>query len=83
MATTALDQQRAHAASHAEPTGLWSWITTVDHKRIGILYGTTAFIFFLMGGIEALLLRIQLGSPNNTFLSPETTTSCSRCTARP
>jgi cytochrome c oxidase subunit 1 len=73
MATTALDQQRAKAAAgHVEPTGLWSWLTTVDHKRIGILYGTTAFIFFLMGGIEALLLRIQLGSPNNTFLSPET-----------
>ena len=72
MATTALDQQRAHAAGHAEPTGLWSWLTTVDHKRIGILYGTTAFIFFLLGGIEALLLRIQLGSPNNTFLSPDT-----------
>jgi cytochrome c oxidase subunit I len=73
MATTALDQQRAHAtAGHTEPTGLWSWITTVDHKRIGILYGATAFFFFLMGGIEALLLRIQLGSANNTFLSPDT-----------
>jgi cytochrome c oxidase subunit I len=73
MATSALDQQRAHAAAgHTEPTGLWSWLTTVDHKRIGILYGTTAFCFFLLGGIEALLLRIQLGSPNNTFLSPET-----------
>ena len=43
MATTAVDQQRAHAtAGHAEPTGLWSWLTTVDHKRIGILYGVTA-----------------------------------------
>jgi len=73
MATTALDQQRAHAAAgHAPPTGLWSWITTVDHKRIGILYGATAFSFFLLGGIEALLLRIQLGTPNNTFLDPET-----------
>jgi cytochrome c oxidase subunit I len=73
MATTALDQQRAHAAAgHAPPTGLWSWLTTVDHKRIGILYGATAFTFFLMGGIEALLLRIQLGTPNNTFLDPET-----------
>jgi cytochrome c oxidase subunit 1 len=73
MATSAIDQQRAHAAAaHGDKTGLWSWLTTVDHKRIGILYGSTAFIFFLMGGIEALLLRIQLGSPDNTFLSPET-----------
>ena len=73
MATSALDQQRAHAAAgHGEKTGLWSWLTTVDHKRIGILYGATAFTFFLLGGIEALLLRIQLGSPDNTFLSPET-----------
>ena len=53
---------QAHAAAHGEKTGLWSWITTVDHKRIGILYGATAFFFFLMGGIEALLLRIQLGA---------------------
>ena len=30
------------------PTGIWSWITTVDHKRIGILYGVTAFFFFLL-----------------------------------
>src|SRR6188472_1339982 len=72
MATRVLDQQRVHeAAEHGEKTGLWSWITTVDHKRIGILYGATAFLFFLMGGIEALLIRIQLGSPDNTFLSPE------------
>ncbi len=70
MATTALDH--APAPAHAHPTtGLWSWITTVDHKRIGILYGVTAFVFFLVGGIEALLLRIQLGTAENTFLSPE------------
>ena len=42
------------------PTGVWSWITTVDHKRIGILYGVTAFVLFLMGGIEAMLMRTQL-----------------------
>ena len=42
-----------------EEHGFWSWISTVDHKRIGILYGATAFFFFLLGGIEALLLRIQ------------------------
>ena len=72
MATRVLDQHQAHPAAHGEQTGLWSWITTVDHKRIGILYGATAFFFFLMGGIEALLLRIQLGTAESTFLSPET-----------
>ncbi|MDQ3224849.1 MAG: cbb3-type cytochrome c oxidase subunit I, partial [Gemmatimonadota bacterium] len=71
MATRVLDQHQAHPSAHGEKTGLWSWITTVDHKRIGILYGATAFFFFLMGGIEALLLRIQLGTAENTFLSPE------------
>ena len=71
MATTAVEQAHPHAHAHGSKTGIWSWITTVDHKRIGILYGATAFVFFLMGGIEALLLRIQLGRPDNTFLSPE------------
>jgi cytochrome c oxidase subunit I len=46
------------------PTGLWSWLTTIDHKRIGLLYSGTAFIFFIVGGIEALILRLQLGGPN-------------------
>ncbi|MEY2398750.1 MAG: cytochrome c oxidase subunit [Actinomycetota bacterium] len=50
-------------------SGFWGWITTVDHKRIGILYGVTAFIFFLFGGVEALLIRLQLARPNGTFLS--------------
>lgn len=51
--------------------GLWSWITTVDHKRIGILYGSTALFFFLVGGLEALLIRLQLGSPENTLISAD------------
>ncbi len=50
---------------------LWSWITTVDHKRIGLLYGATSLFFFLVGGLEALLIRIQLARPNNAFLSAE------------
>ena len=81
MATRVLDQHHAHATAHGEKTGLWSWITTVDHKRIGVLYGATAFFFFLVGGIEALLLRIQLGSPESTFLSAETYNQLSPCTA--
>ncbi|HYM81316.1 MAG TPA: cytochrome c oxidase subunit I [Candidatus Limnocylindria bacterium] len=62
------------AADHAPAeagTGLWSWITTVDHKRIGVLYGVTSFLFFLVGGIEALIIRIQLTSPDSTFISPD------------
>jgi cytochrome c oxidase subunit I len=73
MATTAIGKERAPAApAYGEKTGLWSWITTVDHKRIGILYGSTAFFFFLMGGIEALIMRIQLAKPDNTLVGPET-----------
>jgi cytochrome c oxidase subunit 1 len=69
MATTALP----HAApTVGEPRGIWSWITTVDHKRIGILYGATAFLFFLLGGIEALFIRLQLAGPNKTLVDPDT-----------
>jgi len=52
------------------PTGVWSWLTTIDHKRIGILYGSSAFLFFLLGGIEALLMRTQLIRPENALLEP-------------
>jgi cytochrome c oxidase subunit 1 len=52
-------------------TGWWSWVTTVDHKRIGILYGVTAFAFFLLGGIEALLIRLQLARPDGNVLSAD------------
>ncbi len=67
MATTVAT---AHAPAETQ-SGVWSWITTVDHKRIGALYGVTAFIFFMLGGIEALLLRIQLMKPENTFIGPD------------
>ncbi|RPI08105.1 MAG: cytochrome ubiquinol oxidase subunit I, partial [Actinobacteria bacterium] len=53
-------------------TGWRSWITTVDHKRIGLLYGGTALFFFLVGGVEALLIRLQLARPNGTVLSAST-----------
>src|SRR5579862_9146261 len=51
--------------------GLVGWLTTIDHKRIGILYGVTAFIFFLVGGSEALLIRLQLATPNGKILSAQ------------
>src|SRR5437870_1711139 len=52
-------------------TGVWSWITTVDHKRIGVLYFVTSFFFFLVGGVEALLIRSQLARPNGHVLTAE------------
>ena len=51
--------------------GIWGWITTVDHKRIGILYGVTAFVLFLTGGIEAMIMRIQLARADQDIVSAE------------
>ena len=50
----------------------WGWMTTVDHKRIGILYMVTAIIFFLGAGIEALVMRTQLARPDSTLVEAET-----------
>jgi cytochrome c oxidase subunit I len=47
------------------------WIVTTDHKKIGLMYIASALMFFLIGGIEILLIRIQLATPEATFLSPE------------
>ena len=77
MATTdyalrPVPQVIAHEVA-AEPTrARWTeWFTTTDHKKIGILYIVTTFAFFLIGGVEALLMRLQLGAPNNNLLTPE------------
>ena len=51
--------------------GLLQWLSTVDHKLIGIMYLCTALLFFVLGFGEALMMRIQLMRPVNNFLSPE------------
>lgn len=51
---------------------LWDYLTTVDHKKIAILYLMAGGLFFLIGGVEALLIRIQLAVPNNDFVSAGT-----------
>ena len=53
------------------PSGVWAWLTTIDHKRIGILYGVTGFIMFISGGVEALIMRAQLARPEQDIVSPE------------
>src|SRR5919204_5127822 len=45
------------------------WLTTVDHKRIGILYIATSFVFFLLAGLLAVLMRSQLATPNENFIT--------------
>lgn len=50
-------------------TGAFSWVTTVDHKKIAIMYGTLAIFFFILGGIEALFIRLQLAAPDGTVLT--------------
>ena len=74
MSATEASHQNAGTAAVHEGTysgGLWSWVTTVVHKRIGIMYAVFAFFFFLVGGLEALLIRIQLGSPESTLIDPD------------
>ena len=50
--------------------GIWGWMTTVDHKRIAVLYGVTAFILLLIGGLEAGVIRMQLASADNDLVGP-------------
>ncbi|MFQ6019641.1 MAG: cbb3-type cytochrome c oxidase subunit I, partial [Dehalococcoidia bacterium] len=68
---TVVEALRRGRYSAATYNGFWSWIATVDHKRIGIMYGVTAFAFFLLGGLEALVLRMQLATPNSSVLDAD------------
>ncbi|HEU5002503.1 MAG TPA: cytochrome c oxidase subunit I [Actinomycetota bacterium] len=54
-----------------EPQGLGSWLSTVDHKRIGMKYLVTAMVFLVAGGVESLIMRAQLAQPNLHLISPE------------
>ena len=66
------------SAAEIELARLWEsapgwrgWLSTVDHKEIGLRYLVTAFIFLLLGGVEALIMRLQLAGPDLTLLTPE------------
>jgi cytochrome c oxidase subunit I+III len=51
--------------------GLWGWLTSTDHKSIGLRYIITAFVFFLLAGVEAAMMRAQLARPENTLVGPD------------
>jgi len=76
MSEGVLHAGAGHAVQHAdyleEPKGLWSWLTTVDHKRIGLMYMWSVLFFFLVGGIFALLIRLELLTPRQTIMDAET-----------
>jgi cytochrome c oxidase subunit I len=68
-----IPQVVAHEIEVPRQTKRWvDWVKTTDHKKIGIMYLVTTFVFFMLGGVEALLMRVQLGVPNNTLLSGQT-----------
>src|SRR5438046_1435511 len=79
MATTAVPEvvapptatAPAHSFRAIERRGVGAWLTTTDHKKIGILYIVSTFIFFILGGLAALLVRTQLALPESPPMQPE------------
>src|SRR3982075_2384592 len=71
MSTDAIAIPRTELAARPIVARLHEWVTTVDHKRLGILYIIYALVFLVIGGIEATVIRIQLIRPHNDFVSPQ------------
>ena len=64
-------QRRELERSWSPRPGLWGWLTNVDHKSVALRYIVTAFVFFLLGGLEAAMMRLQLARPENDLLGPD------------
>ena len=71
MSTDSMPWLKPQAASRSFSEKLHEWVTTVDHKRLGIMYILYALVFLLVGGIEATIIRIQLIHSHNDFVSPQ------------
>src|SRR5260370_986554 len=71
MSSDVIAIQTAAAAGRPWVQTLHEWVTTVDHKRLGVLYILYALFFLVIGGIEATIIRIQLMRPHNDFVSPQ------------
>ena len=83
MSSDAMAIRAAEAGGRTWVETLHDWITTVDHKRLGILYILYALLFLVIGGLEAIVIRIQLLRPHSDLFPRKSSTACSRCTARP
>jgi cytochrome c oxidase subunit 1 len=71
MSTDSIARPQTETAAHPLVDRLHEWVTTVDHKRLGILYIGYAMVFLVIGGIEAGIMRIQLIRAHNDFVSPQ------------
>jgi len=71
MSTDAIPWPGPRSAARSFPEILHEWVTTVDHKRLGIMYIVYGLVFLVLGGIEATILRIQLIKAHNDFVSPQ------------
>src|SRR6266478_10166694 len=71
MSTDAISTLRAGVPSRPLAAKLHEWVTTVDHKRLGIMYVAYALVFLIIGGIEATIMRIQLIAPHQDFVSTQ------------
>jgi cytochrome c oxidase subunit 1 len=68
MATTTVTPR---ASTYRSRSWIYEWLTTTDHKKIGIMYITTAYIFFLLAGLMALGIRTELAFPGTQILEPD------------
>ena len=79
----AAEERAALDRTWSRPAGLYGWLCAADHKTIGIRYLVTAFVFFLLAGLLAAAMRLQLSRPENDRARPRSpTTRSSRRTAR-
>ncbi len=70
--TASVPEVVMHGQVKEPPKGWLAWLTTTDHKKIGIMYFVATFVFFILGGVEALLMRLQLATPDSTAIDPGT-----------
>src|SRR5215469_10335104 len=71
MSTDAIVIPGVQAPSRSWLETLHEWVITVDHKQLGILYILYALVMLVIGGVEAVIMRIQLIRPHNDFVSPQ------------
>src|SRR5260370_1753186 len=71
MSSDVIAIQTVEVAGRPWVQTLHEWVTTVDHKRLGVLYILYALFFLVIGGVEATIMRIQLMRPHNDFVSPQ------------